>query len=139
MENIKFDQDEDEAHAMQLEEELRGWVSPLLLAVMLGYAFAVYKRFGYKPTITCVNRSKEQNEAVDGYKFSGHLTGYALDLRDRDMSQIILNWTLAWFNRYWNKRFIYVIHHNHHIHVGVYRKDQDVDYSRYAEARRQLS
>ncbi len=134
--SINFDQDDGSDHAEQLEVEFFNWLSPLMVAVMFGLALALQRRFGYVPTITCVNRSDEYNEKVGGWKFSGHLTGYCLDIRTRDMAQEMIDWTVNWLNSHWSKHFLYVIYHKKHIHFGVLRAHQTGDYSQYATARK---
>lgn len=129
--DIIFDKDDGFKAENQLRFEFLNHLCPLIFAVILGLAFAVKKRFDYVLTITCVNRSKEYNEKVGGFKFSGHLRGYCLDIRTRDMPAIVREWILAFLESHWAKHFIYVIYHNHHIHIGVLRKDQTEDYSQY--------
>jgi len=133
---IKFDEDDGSDHAQELEVELLNWLSPLMVAVMLGLSLDLKRRFNYIPTITCVNRSDEYNKKVGGWEFSGHLTGYCLDIRTRDMAEEIIDWTVNYLNSHWSKHFLYVIYHKQHIHFGVLRAHQTGDYSQYATARK---
>ena len=134
---LGYDQDEGAGHASQLELEVRSWLSPLLFSVLMGLTFDVYRRTGYKIVVTCVNRSEAQNKAVGGYEHSGHLKGYAVDIRTRNMTPEVLEYVLEYLEANWSRYFIYSIYHNHHIHIGVFRKDQTIDYSQYAEAKKQ--
>ncbi len=128
---IRFDQDDGPKEANLLEVEFFNYLSPLLFAVMLGLAAAVKKRFDFILTFTCVNRSVEQNGKVGGVKYSGHLSGYAVDLRTRDMPVIVRQWIIDYLNTNWAKYFLYVIYHNDHLHVGVSRTHHSGNHSQY--------
>ena len=70
---VQFDKDEGEDHRQRLGREFTHVLFPLLRAVTLEVAIYLLKTDGYTTTITCVERTLEENKAVGGYEFSGHL------------------------------------------------------------------
>ncbi len=125
MDWIFFDRDDGESHRVMLARQFKEDLFPLLRGVALEVTNYAFTRSGYPTTITCVTRTPEENRAVGGYKFSGHLMRpedfvYSFDQRTKDMDEALRK---AIIKRYeMSSPMVYVIYHNNHLHVGVRRR-----------------
>jgi len=121
---IQFDADESRAHELRLSREFFTKSNPVMRAIIMENALYWFNRASYATVVTCTNRTAEENNAVGGYKYSGHLTGHSYDLRTRDMNDDFRNQYMGRLDIHFSPCGLYVLYHHDHLHVGIRRAFQ---------------
>ena len=127
LEFLQFDKDDGIHHELRLNREFYHLICPVLRAAIIENALHWYVVKKYVSTVTCAERSKDENNAVGGYPLSGHLKRtndvvYAVDLRNRDMD--LTNEYMGRLQIHYHRSGIYVLNEANHLHVGILRAFQ---------------
>lgn len=119
---VLFKRDNGLEYSKQLETEFGGQIDGRLKAVIYEIGYFCYEKWGIKPVITCLNRTKEENKKVGGVKWSAHLYGRAVDLRTRTMTKQQIDELQKHLESVWGS-FLYVKYHDagsgNHLHINI--------------------
>ena len=101
-------------------------IDPRLKALLHELSKWVYNNCeGKSLTITCLNRTVEENERVNGYKYSAHLIGRAVDIRSRYFTDDEIKRLIEHLKYSWGD-MVFVKYHDvgfgNHIHINITRK-----------------
>jgi len=129
MEYLGFDEDDNQQE--RLSKEFFTFLDPICRAAVMENALYWWQKEGYKTVITSVLRTRTENEAVNGYQYSGHLVRkaqdsfivYAVDKRTRDMETSFRQQYQSRFALIWNG-LLYIQFEGNHLHCGVPRIHQ---------------
>lgn len=98
-------------------------IDPRLAAVLWELANYAQRNFKYDITVTCLNRTVEENTAVGGSPTSAHLDNRAADIRCNDIPVDIAEDLIKHLKTVWGEDFLFVLRHgkgaNVHIHVNI--------------------
>lgn len=91
----------------------------------------LYRTYGKRVVITCINRTPEENKKVNGSKWSGHLFGRAYDWRTFTMDTDQIKGLQSHLTDVWGS-LVYVLYHDaghgSHLHVGIPYKHRRSEY-----------
>jgi uncharacterized protein YcbK (DUF882 family) len=111
--------------ASRLGLEMDGVIDGRLRALLLELAHYCWRQYNTHLTITCLNRTPEENERVGGIKYSAHLSGRAADIRSGNIKRYIAD-IKDHLKGVWGDA-VYVVAHDsgrgHHLHINFkYRR-----------------
>ena len=125
---IQIKKENGPEYQARLRYQWRNKIDPRGRAVMLELADWVWNEFGKILTITCLTRTKEENERLGGYEFSAHLFGRAEDIRSHVFSQEEIEAIEKHLDETWNNvpnqpDFLFVKRHaaltGPHLHINI--------------------
>ena len=123
MYQIYFKSDNGHYYRHRLEREFWYEIDPRLRAVFLELNLWIWLTLGKTLTVTCLNRTREENEKVGGSTYSAHLDRRAGDLRSRKFTADEIQQIEQHLEQVWGKDFLFVLCHNSgtgpHIHVNI--------------------
>lgn len=118
----------------RIMNEFSTGIDPRLQAFLLWLTFWIDHNLNKGLTITCLNRTVEENKQVNGSKYSAHLVGRAADLRTWFFTKDDIAKIIEAVNEYWGD-FIYVLYHDagsgNHLHVNISYKYHKKDYAKH--------
>ena len=102
--------------------EFTAFIDPRLQAFLLWLAYWLDQKWEKNLTITCLNRTVEENKEVNGSKYSAHLTGLAVDIRSWTLTSDKIEELIKTVEDSWGD-MIYILYHNSgsgaHIHINI--------------------
>lgn len=76
-----------------------------------------------KLIVTCLNRTKEENDKVGGRPTSAHFEGRAADLRTSHLGQPEIDKLIGHLNKVWGLEFLHTKYHDDgtgfHLHINI--------------------
>ena len=109
----------------RLENQFLHRIDPRLRGVLWELDDWSVRTTGKNITITCLNRTEEENERVGGKKRSAHRCGRAADIRSYLFSEIEIERLVAYLYEVWGPEFLHIVHHDSghgdHIHININR------------------
>lgn len=109
----------------RIMSEFIGCIDPRLQAFLLWMSYHVDHKYGKNLTLTCLNRTLEENKEVNGAQYSAHLVGRAADIRSWHFTQAQIEEIIKKVNEVWGD-MIYILYHNSgsgdHIHANITKK-----------------
>ena len=106
----------------KLTDEYHNNLDPRLWAFVWWATLWLFRYCGIKLTITCVNRTKEENDLAGGSKWSAHLVGRAVDIRVHGLTDEELWAFTQKVGEMWGDLIYCIVHGigaNRHIHVNI--------------------
>jgi len=105
-------------------------IDPRLRAIALGLEWFIAKKLKKNMTITCIGRTKKENDACGGHIYSAHIIREnewirAFDMRSRDYSAEEIEAITDYLDSCWNGNgyFLNVVATSHgtgpHIHLNI--------------------
>lgn len=74
-------------------------------------------------TVTCLNRTKVENDRLGGSQYSAHLSGRGVDIRVWNYSDETIEKIRIYLEQTWGCKFLFFKHHNsgsgEHIHLNI--------------------
>ena len=93
-----------------------------LRAVLLDLHAYTMREFNLPVVVTCLSRTKEENEAIGGYEFSAHLDGRGGDIRVKYRPATVVKAMEDYLREKWGD-FLYVVVHDtgsgNHLHLNI--------------------
>ncbi len=112
----------------RLEREAYNLIDARLLAILLALTEWAGRALGISIIITCLARTKKENDKVGGSPYSAHLFKRGVDIRCKHFTEKQIKMILAYLERTWG-HMLFVLRHgtgsNDHIHINIryaYRK-----------------
>ena len=106
----------------RLEHEVYHQIDHVLTAMLLDLDNFCYSEFAKRILVTSAVRTKEENKAVGGVEWSGHLYGRAVDIRSWTFKPDQIKAIEKYLKDVWGG-WIYFKHHDTgqgvHIHLGI--------------------
>ena len=119
---VHFKEENGAQYEDMLRQQFYGQIDGRLRAVHLELDDYTYREFDKHITITCLNRTKEQNRTVGGKPLSSHRFGRGEDGRSRDFDDEELAKIERHLEEVWGD-FLYVKVHgigkNRHLHMNI--------------------
>ena len=120
---VFFDADEGTANHSRLYNEFHHKLDVRLKAILIEAGVWSQNVLGKQLIVTCLLRTKEENEAVGGRPQSAHLEARASDLRTRHLNTEQEEKLKAHLENVWGSEFLHVLIHDsgagRHMHLNI--------------------
>ena len=127
---IKYKEQNGLEYKARLDVEFTRTIDKRLKAILLDLADEVQRKFKKNIILTCLNRTEEENQKVNGSPFSAHLYGRGADIRIWHFSQKELDFITNYLYNIWSDDFLYIKIHDagsgNHIHLNIKYKHRKV-------------
>lgn len=120
---LHFKQENGKDYLHRLIKEFHHEIDPRLSAILLGLDNWTRVQLGKELTITCLNRTKEENKKVGGVAWSAHLDGRAADIRTWNLTDEDIGRIKRYLSESWGTDFLFFKYHDSgsgkHIHLNI--------------------
>lgn len=127
---IKFKSENGLEYKARLETEFYRTIDKRLKAILLDLADTLWRKFELNVTITCLNRTAEENQKFNGSPFSSHLSGRGADIRTWHFNEKVLAYIIDYCYTTWSDDFVYLKIHDsgsgNHLHLNIRYKHRKV-------------
>lgn len=126
---IKFKSGNGIEYKARLETEFYGMIDKRLKAILLDLADTLEQKLEKDVTITCLNRTLEENREVNGSPHSAHLENRAVDIRTWYFDKKEIVFIEKYLYDTWSRDMIYFKYHDagsgNHIHINIKYKHRN--------------
>ena len=122
---IQYKSENGQDYRDRLEFQFSHQIDPRLRGVLWELDDWSVRTTGKNITITCLNRTVEQNKKDGGKERSAHLYSRAADIRSYLLSALEIEKVVAHLNEVWGTEYLHVVYHDSgrgdHIHININR------------------
>lgn len=127
MNHIGFKEENGPDYQKRLEDEFWNHLDPRMCGMAHDLGFGLYRKAEKQLILTCIGRTKEENDAVGGSEYSAHLFRnaccHAWDARVHHLTGEEVDWCVRRIKNRWDPKVYYVVVHgkgpNRHLHTNV--------------------
>ena len=126
---ITYKKDKDLSKYVGMKKEFQHQIDGRLKGILLELDDWAYDMYRIPTVITCLNRSKEENERLGGVPWSAHLFGRGADIRSHHYTEKMIQSIVRHLEETWGD-MIFIKYHDSgsgdHIHINIkyaYRKE----------------
>lgn len=124
---IQYKSENGSEYQRRLIREVTEEIDPRLFGVLILLNLWTWQSLRFLVTVTCANRTAQENKDCNGVPTSAHLDGRAVDIRTRGLDLQQIDKILDYLSMTWGTDFLFAEYHMNHIHINInykWRKEE---------------